>query len=182
MELKNIKGRMKKSIGALYSELAKIRTGRAQVDMLDHIRVECYGGLSSIQQIASVNTEDAQTLVLNVWDKSLIKNIEKAIAFSNLGIAPTVKGCLIRLSIPPLSDDRRKGLIKNARKCGENVKVSARNIRRECNQNIRNMEKAKEISEDEAKRQILEVDTITNDTIEKIASIVENKEKALLSF
>lgn len=180
--IKDAGSRMKKSIEALTGELEKIRTGRANVSLLDHIQVDYYGSMTPVNQVASVTVEDARTLGVKPWEKNLIPVIEKAIMESDLGLNPATSSDLIRVPIPPLTEERRRDLGKLVRGEGENSKIAIRNIRRDSNNHLKALLKDKAISEDEDKRAESEVQKLTDKYVAEIDSLVEKKEKDLLEI
>lgn len=174
--------RMSKSIEALTRELAKIRTGRAHPSLLEHVQVEYYGSMVPVSQAANVTVEDARTLAVTAWDKTLVPIIEKAILTSDLGLNPTTAGNVIRIPLPPLTEERRRDLGKVVHTEGENAKIAIRNIRRDANHHIKELLKEKEISEDDDRRAEQEVQQITDSNIEKVDEIVTLKEQELLEI
>jgi ribosome recycling factor len=182
-EIKNdTRTRMNKSLEALRHELAKIRTGRAHPSLLEHVHVDYYGNEVPIGQAASVTVEDARTLAVTPWDKSMVKLIEKAILTSDLGLNPTTAGQVIRIPLPPLTEERRIELGKVVHHEGENAKIAIRNIRRDANHAIKELLKEKEISEDDEHRAEQDVQSVTNVAVSKVDEIVAEKEKELLEF
>jgi ribosome recycling factor len=173
---------MRKSLDALRTELAKIRTGRAHPSLLEHVQVEFYGSMVPISQAANVTVEDARTLAVNAWDKGMIAVIEKAIMKSDLGLNPTTAGTIIRIPLPPLTEERRRDLGKVVHAEGENAKIAIRNIRRDGNNSISKLVKDKGISEDDARRAENEVQQITDSHIAEVDTIVAEKEKELLEI
>ena len=142
--------KMSNCVNPLSRELATIRAGRANPHILDRLQVEAYGGMSPLNQLGNISGADARCLVISPWDNSLLKSIEKAILASNIGLNPTNDGNVIRLVFPELTEERRKDLVKQVRRMGEDAKVAARNVRREAMEGIKKMKNGKEISEDEA--------------------------------
>jgi ribosome recycling factor len=182
-EIKNdTRTRMNKSLEALRHELAKIRTGRAHPSLLEHVHVEYYGNEVPIGQAASVTVEDARTLAVTPWDKSLVKLIEKAILTSDLGLNPTTAGQVIRIPLPPLTEERRRELGKVVHHEGENAKIAIRNIRRDANHGIKELLKDKAISEDDERRAEQDIQSVTDVAVSKVDEIVAEKEKELLEF
>jgi ribosome recycling factor len=173
---------MGKSLEALRRELAKIRTGRAHPSLLEHVHVEYYGSEVPVNQAANVTVEDARTLAVTAWDKSMVSVIEKAILTSDLGLNPTTAGTVIRIPLPPLTEERRLELGKVVHNEGENAKIAIRNIRRDANHHIKDLLKEKEISEDEDRRAEQEIQEITDQHVEKVDEIVAAKEQELLEF
>jgi ribosome recycling factor len=174
--------RMGKSLEALRKELAKIRTGRAHPSLLEHVHVDYYGSEVPVGQAASVTVEDARTLAVTAWDKSMVAVIEKAILTSDLGLNPTTAGTVIRIPLPPLTEERRLELGRIVHSEGENTKIAIRNIRRDANHHIKDLLKEKEISEDEDRRGEQDIQEITDKHIEKVDEIVAAKEQELLEF
>lgn len=179
---KDARIRMNKSLEALRKELAKIRTGRAHPSLLEHIHVDYYGSDVPISQAASVVIEDARTLAVTAWDKTMVSVIEKAILKSDLGLNPVTAGTVIRIPLPPLTEERRVELGKVVNHEGENTKVAIRNIRRDANHHIKELLKEKEISEDDDRRAEVEIQQITDTAVNKADEIVAEKEKELLEF
>ena len=174
--------RMNKTLEALKHELVKIRTGRAHTSLLDHITVDYYGSNVPVNQAANVSVLDARTLAITAWDKKSIPAIEKAILNSDLGLNPVTAGEVIRIPLPPLTEERRKELIKVVRGEGEKAKVAVRNIRRDANHSFKEKIKDKTISEDDEHRGEEKVQKITDDHITKIDMLIEEKEKELLEI
>jgi ribosome recycling factor len=174
--------RMGKSLEALRRELAKIRTGRAHPSLLEHVHVSYYGSDVPIGQAANVTVEDARTLAVSAWDKSMVATIEKAIMASDLGLNPTTAGTVIRIPLPPLTEERRVELGKVVHHEGENAKIAIRNIRRDANHHCKELLKEKEISEDDDHRTEQEIQQITDTHIHKVDEIVAVKEQELLEF
>jgi ribosome recycling factor len=176
------KERMTKSIVALKNELKRIRTGRASASLLDGIRVDYYGTPTPINQMASVSVPESRLITIQPWDTTVIKDIEKAILKSDLGLTPTSDGKLIRLAIPPLTEERRKDLVKAVHKVAEEYKVAVRNIRRDSNDLLKGFKKDGDISEDQAFKAQDKVQEITDGFIEKVDLIFKDKEKEILEF
>ncbi|MCJ7814668.1 MAG: ribosome recycling factor [Xanthomonadales bacterium] len=182
-EIKNdTRTRMNKSLDALRHELAKIRTGRAHPSLLEHVHVEYYGNLVPIGQAANVSVEDARTLSVTPWDKSMVKAIEKAILTSDLGLNPNTAGQIIRIPLPPLTEERRRELGKVVHNEGENAKIAIRNIRRDANHGIKELLKEKEISEDDERRAEQDIQGVTDLAVSKVDEIVAEKEREVLEF
>lgn len=180
--LKDAESRMKKSVEALQNDLAKIRTGRAHPSLLDHITVEYYGAETPLNQVGNVSTEDARTLSITLWDKDMVKAVEKAIMNSDLGLNPATAGTVIRVPVPPLTEERRRDLVKVVRSEGEGAKVAVRNIRRDANNDLKTLEKEKEISEDELRRSEDNVQKLTDKYVKDIDVVLEDKEKDLMAI
>ena len=176
---KEFETKMKKTCEALNTQLAGIRAGRANASVLDQIQVEYYGSMSPIQQVASVSSPDPRSLLIQPWDKSLLKGIEKAILCSELGINPQNDGISIRLVFPPLTEERRKDLVKQTKKYGEDAKVAIRNIRRDAIDKYKKMQKASEMTEDDYKDAEKAIQKLTDDYTKELDKIVEKKEKEL---
>lgn len=180
-ELKVYEEKMEKSIEAMMSEFASIRAGRANPHVLDKIKVDYYGTPTPIQQVGNISVPEARMILIQPWEKSLIKPIEKAIQTSDLGINPNNDGSCIRLVFPELTEDRRKELAKDIKKKGEAAKVAVRNIRRDANDAFKKMEKNNEISEDDLKDAETGIQKITDKAIEKIDKAVDNKTKDVMT-
>ncbi len=178
----DVDSRMKKSIESLKQDLMKVRTGRAHTSLLDSITVEYYGSPTPLNQVANVSVLDARTLSVQVWEKQMTPIVEKAILTSNLGLNPATSGELIRIPLPPLTEETRKNLIKVVRSEAENAKVAIRNIRRDANSNLKDLEKEKEISEDEEHRGQDEVQKLTDKNVKQIDVVLADKEKDLMEI
>ncbi len=174
--------RMKKTIEALKHEFAKIRTGRAHPSLLEHVHVNYYGNEVPLTQTANVTVEDSRTLAITPWERNMIGVIEKAILTSDLGLNPSTNGPVIRVPLPPLTEQRRKELIKVVRQEAENAKVAVRNIRRDANNELKAALKDKLISEDEEKRSEEQVQKLTDQYIKEIDALLEEKEADLLAI
>ncbi len=172
--------RMDKTIESLKADFGSLRAGRAHVSLLDGIMVEAYGSPTPLAQVGTVSVPDARTLSVSVWDRGLAKAVEKAIMESDLGLNPASDGQLIRIPIPPLSEERRKELTKVAGKYSENSKVAVRNIRRDAMDEIKKLKKDNAISEDDEKRFENEVQKLTDEAIKKIDTLLASKEKDIL--
>ena len=167
---------------SLSNNLSKIRTGRAHPSILDTITVEYYGQEVPLNQVANIKIEDAKTLQLNVWEKNMIKEVEKSIISSDLGLNPAISGNLIRIPLPPLTEERRKELVKLVKQEGENCKVSVRNIRRDANNKLKQLLKEKSISEDDEKRSEEDIQKLTDSNIKQIDERIIEKEKDLMQI
>ena len=176
-----LEDKLDKTVNVLKEEFASIRAGRANPHVLDKLMVEAYGGMSPLNQLGNVSSADARCLVVSPWDKSLLKAIEKAILSSNLGINPTNDGNVIRLVFPELTEERRKELVKQVKKMGEDAKVAARNNRRDAMEGLKKMKTAKEISEDESRNCEQDVEKSVGKCVEEIEKTVSAKEKELLT-
>ena len=179
--IKDIEGRMQKSVDNLKEEYVTIRAGRANPHILDRLRVDYYGTPTPIQQVANVSVPEARMIQIQPWEASLIKDIEKAILVSDLGLTPNNDGKTIRLVFPELTEDRRKELDKDIKKKGDNAKVAIRNIRRDANDAIKKENKAGDISDDEAKNSEDEIQKITDKYIAMIDSAIDDKTKEILT-
>ena len=177
---KNYSAKMDKTIQSFKKELSSIRTGRANASMLDMIKVDVYGQLMPINQVATVSVPEARLITVQVWDQSNIKAVDSAIQKSDLGINPQIDGSVLRLRIPDLTEERRKDLIKVLKNVGEKNKVSIRNIRREGNDELKKLIKDKKISEDENKVFEKNIQKVTDDHIANIEKILSEKEKEIL--
>lgn len=175
------KTKMGKTVNALVSEYGAIRAGRANPQILDKIQVDYYGTPTHINQLASVAVAEARILTIQPWDKSVLKAIEKAIQTSDIGINPQNDGSMIRLTFPPLTEDRRKELVKDIQKIAENSKVAARSIRRDCLEKLKAMKKNSEITEDDLKDGEKEIQKITDGFIKEIDEISDKKQKEIMS-
>ena len=178
--LQTVEEKMRASVGSLRKELATLRTGRATPALVEHIKVEYAGVPTPINQIAGISVPEARLLIIQPWDKSSIRNIEKAILMSDLGLNPSSDGNVIRISIPPLSEERRQELIKVVRKRIEERKVAVRNLRHEVVNELKGLEKNKEISQDEHKRTLNQLQKLTDSFIADIDQIGQDKEVELL--
>lgn len=174
--------KMDNAFKALAEELKKVRTGRAQVSMLDNVRVNYYGSLSPLSQVASVSTPDAKSFLIAPWEASILKEIEQAIVKSDLGMAPINDGKVIRLKVPDLTEERRKDLAKQVKKIAEDSRVSIRMARRDANEEVKKLLKDKKVSEDEGKRGETEIQKMTDDFIKKIDGLADEKEKSILTI
>lgn len=179
--IKDIEGRMQKSVDNLKEEYVTIRAGRANPHILDRLRVDYYGTPTPIQQVANISVPEARMIQIQPWEASLIKDIEKAILVSDLGLTPNNDGKTIRLVFPELTEDRRKELAKDIKKKGDNAKVAIRNIRRDANDAIKKENKAGDISDDEAKNSEDEIQKITDKYIAMIDSAIDDKTKEILT-
>lgn len=174
------KTRMEKTLESLKNDFGGLRAGRAHASLLDGIMVEAYGSMTPLAQVGTISVPDARTLSISVWDKSLAKSVDKALRESDLGLNPASDGQLIRIPIPPLSEERRKELVKIASKYAEQNKVAIRNIRRDGLDGIKKLKKDNLISEDEEKRFEAEIQKLTDESIKKIDEALASKEKDIL--
>jgi ribosome recycling factor len=179
---KDTRVRMGKSLESLRHELAKIRTGRAHPSLLEHVLVDYYGSEVPISQAASVAVEDARTLSVTPWDKTMVQVIEKAILRSDLGLNPATAGQVIRIPLPPLTEERRRELGKVVHNEGENAKIAIRNIRRDANHHVKELLRKKEISEDDDRKTEHDIQDVTDQAVKKVDGIVAEKEKELLEI
>ncbi len=177
----NAQTRMTKSIDALKHTLTTIRTGRASPALLDGIKVRAYGTDTPLQQVASISVSEGRSLVITLFDKGMIKDVEKALYASDLGLTPTVVGTVIRLNLPPLTEERRKELAKTVGKEGEDSKVAIRNVRRDANQEVAKLLKDKTITEDDDRRTQDEIQKLTDAMIKEVDKVVAEKEKELMA-
>lgn len=180
--LQDAESRMLKSIEALKNELTKIRTGRAHASLLDHITVEYYGSEVPLSQVANIATEDARTLSVTPWEKPMVKAVEKAIMNSDLGLNPASAGTVIRVPVPPLTEERRRDLVKVVKGESEGARVAIRNIRRDANSDLKALEKEKEISEDEERRAQDAVQKLTDKYIKEVDEVLAKKEQDLMEI
>ena len=174
--------KMTKAIAALSEEFKKVRTGRAQVSMLDNVRVNYYGNMSPLSQVASISTPDAKSFAIAPWETSILKEIEQAIVKSDLGMAPINDGKIIRLKVPDLTEDRRKDLAKQVNKIAEESRVAIRMARRDANEALKKATKDKAISEDENKRAEADIQKLTDDSIKKVDQLTKEKEQSILTI
>ena len=178
--IKDCEDRMKKSVSNLEEEYASLRTGRASATLFDRIKVDYYGTPTPLNQIASVSVPEARLVVIQPWDKGALADIEKAIQTSELSVNPNNDGKVIRINIPPLTEERRKELVKVAKNIAEQARVAVRNIRRDANDELKKASKAGDISEDEEKRDEDQVQKLTDTYVKQISELAESKEKEIL--
>jgi ribosome recycling factor len=179
-DLNETKRKMEASIDALKKEFSGLRSGRASTGMLDPIMVDSYGSLMPLNQVANISTPEARMLTVTVWDRSMIAAVEKAIRDSGLGLNPQTEGATIRLPIPPMTEERRKEIVKVAGKYTEAAKVAVRNIRRDGMETVKKLEKDKKISEDDLERFEKDIQKATDETIVKIDTTLSHKEKEIM--
>lgn len=177
-----LENKMSKTIDALKKDYNSVRTGRATPNLLDTVKVDYYGTPTPISQMATVTAPEPQLLVINPWDKSQIKEIERTLQKANLGLNLSNDGNFIRATVPTLTEDRRKELVKNVKKMGEDAKIAIRNIRREANEAVKKFEKNKEISQDEEKVELDKIQKVTDSYIEIIGEVTTEKEKELMTI
>lgn len=180
--LEDARERMGKSIESLQQAFARIRTGRASPSLLDDIKVDYYGVDSPLNQVANIQVEDARSLLIAPWEKKMVPVIEKAILKSDLGLTPNTTGDVIRLPMPPLTEESRKGLTKQARSEAENARIAIRNIRRDANSTIKELLGDKDISEDEARKGEDDVQKLTDQWVAKVDALLEEKEGDLMEI
>ncbi|EKD70019.1 MAG: hypothetical protein ACD_46C00671G0007 [uncultured bacterium] len=179
--IKDAEARMRKSIDAFKTEITKLRTGRANPSILDHVRVDYYGSEMPINQVANITTTDARTLTITPWEKSMVKVIEKAILNSDLGLNPATTGDVIRVPMPALNEERRRELIKVLRNEAEAARVSIRNVRRDANAELKELLKSKQITEDEERRMTDDVQKITDKFVTEVDQLTTTKETDLMA-
>lgn len=172
--------RMQKTVQSFRDDLTKIRTGRAHSSLLDHVEVEYYGATVPLSQAANVSVSDYRTLTIQIWEKDMVKVIEKALINSDLGLTPNTAGQVIHINLPPLTEDRRKEMVKIVRGEGEQAKVAIRNIRRDANSQIKQLVNDKAISEDDEHRANTDIQKLTDEYIEKIDQALDEKEQELM--
>ncbi|WP_029407621.1 ribosome recycling factor [Thiomicrorhabdus sp. Milos-T2] len=174
------KSRMQKSIENLEGNFAKIRTGRAHPSILDVVTVDYYGSEVPISQVANINVEDARTLTVQPWEQPMVAVVEKAIMMSDLGVNPVTNGNMMRIPMPPLTEERRRDLTKVARQEAENARVAVRNVRRDANSDVKDLLKDKEVTEDEARRSEDQIQKLTDEAVKKVDALLAEKEAALM--
>jgi ribosome recycling factor len=179
--LRDARQRMHKAVESTQRELGALRTGRASPALVEHIRADYYGTLTPLNQLATISVPEPRLLVVQPWDKNAVRAIEKAILQSQLGLVPNSDGTVLRMAIPPLTEERRRDLVKVARRHGEEGRVAVRNIRREAKEMIEELEDAHEISEDEAKRAQDELQKLTDKFIGEIEALLEKKEAEIMT-
>ena len=178
--LKDAEARMGKSVEALENELGRMRTGRAHPSLLEHIKVDYYGSETPLTQVANINTEDARMLTVAPWEQSMVQAVEKAIINSDLGLNPNTAGTVIRVPVPPMTEERRKDMVKVVKSEAENARVAVRNIRRDANGDLKELEKEKEISKDDLRKSEESVQKITDKAIANVDSVLQKKEAELM--
>lgn len=181
-EIKNdAQARMAKSVEALRHDLTKVRTGRASTALVDHLKVNYYGSDMPLAQVASIAVSDARTLTITPWEKPMVQAVEKAILASDLGLTPNTAGTVIRINLPALTEERRRELSKHVHGEGENTKIAIRNIRRDANQQAKDLLKEKAITEDEERRSEDEIQKLTDKAIKDVDEVVKAKEQELMA-
>lgn len=176
------KDSMGRAVESLKREMSKVRTGRASVSLLDDVRVDYYGTPTPLNQVGTLAVPEARLITITPWEKQIIPEIEKAIMKSDLGLNPASDGQLIRIAIPALTEERRKEMVKVIRRMGEDAKIAVRNARRDANDNLKMLEKEKEISEDDLKRGEKQVQDVTDSFVEKVDEVVAHKEKEVMEI
>ncbi len=174
--------RMEKALGALDRDFAKLRTGRASTSLVEDLKVDYYGTPTPVKQLASVAVPDSRTITIQPWDRGSFTSVEKAILKSDLGLTPVNDGKLIRISIPPLTEDRRKDLVKVSKKYCEDAKIAVRAVRRDANDQIKKLEKDKAISEDESKKAMEDIQKLTDKFVAKTDEQAQAKEKEIMDI
>jgi len=172
--------RMQKSIENLEANFAKIRTGRAHPSILDAVTVDYYGSQVPISQVANINVEDARTLTVQPWEQPMVAVVEKAIMISDLGVNPVTTGNLMRIPMPPLTEERRRDLTKVARQEAENSRIAIRNVRRDANNDVKDLLKEKDVTEDEARRSEDQIQKLTDEAVKKVDALLSEKEETLM--
>jgi ribosome recycling factor len=178
--MKDAKHRMDKTLEALRSELAKIRSGKATTALFDGIKVDYYGTITPINQVGNLTVMDSHTLSFTPWDKSILMAVDKAILEANIGFNPISDGTNLKIPVPPLNEERRKELVKLVKKFGEDAKVAVRNVRRDANEHLKREEKAKKISEDQLKNSEATIQKLTDEHIKLVDDILKHKEKEIM--
>ncbi len=179
---KDAQTRMAKSVEALRQDLTKLRTGRASTALVDHLKVNYYGSEVPLSQVASVAVADARSLTITPWEKNMVQAVEKAILTSDLGLTPNTAGTVIRINLPPLTEERRRELTRHVHHEGENAKVAVRNIRRDALHQVKELLKEKQVTEDEARRAEEEIQKLTDKAVKDVDEVVKAKEQELLAI
>jgi ribosome recycling factor len=174
--------RMRKSVEALQQELSRVRTGRAHASLLDHVMVDYYGSATSINRVANVKVEDARTLTVTPWDKGMVSVVQKAILNSDLGLNPMTAGTVIRVPLPPLTEERRRDLVKVVRHEAESARIAVRNIRRDANNDLKELSREKEISTDDERRGQEAIQKLTDRYVDEVDRVLSRKEQELLEI
>jgi len=180
-DMNDLKRRMQGAIASLKTELSGLRTGRASTALLDHVQVEAYGSHMPLNQLATISVPEPRALSVQVWDRSMVHAVEKAISAANLGLTPSTEGQMLKLRIPELNEERRKELVKVAHKYAEAARVAVRHVRRDGLGHLKKMEKEHKISEDDEKRQAGEVQKATDSTIAEVEKMLASKEKEIMT-
>lgn len=181
-QIQDARTRMQKAVESLRHELGTVRTGRASPGLVEHLRIDYYGSPTPLNQLATISTPDARLIIIQPYDRGAMGSIEKSILKSDLGLTPTNDGTVIRLSIPPLTEDRRRELAKHVRKRVEEARVAVRNIRRDCHDHIRKLEHDHTISQDDLHRSETELQKLTDDQVKEVDKVGEAKEQDLLAI
>ncbi len=179
--LETIESKMRKSVAVLKDELSRIRTGRANASLLDHVRVSYYDSEVPVNQVANISVPEPRMIVISPWEKPLLRQIEKAILASSLGMTPNNDGEVIRIILPELTEDRRKGFVRQVKQLGERSRVAVRNVRRDANEHVRRQMKDESLSEDESKRMQEKIQVLTDRVIAEIDRVVDRKEQDILT-
>ncbi|MBB5014846.1 ribosome recycling factor [Rehaibacterium terrae] len=179
---KDAQTRMAKSVDALRQELTRLRTGRASTALVDHLKVNYYGSEVPLSQVASVAVADARSLTITPWEKNMVQAVEKAILASDLGLTPNTAGTVIRINLPPLTEERRKELTRHVHHEGENAKVAVRNIRRDALHQVKELLKEKQVTEDDVRRAEEEIQKLTDKAVKDVDEVVKAKEQELLAI
>ena len=179
-DLKTYRDRMDKAVSALKDEFAGLRTGRANAGLLDPVQVEAYGSTSPLNAVAAISVPEPRMITVNVWDRGMVVSVEKAIRAAGLGLNPIVDGQMLRIPVPPLTEERRKDLVKLAGKYSEQQKIAVRNVRRDANDDLKTAEKASDISQDEQKKMEAEVQKDTDAAIKRIDEMMKTKEVEIM--
>jgi ribosome recycling factor len=179
--MNDIESRMKKTISVLKEELSRIRTGRANASLLDHIRVPYYGSDVPLSQVANLSVPEPRSIVIAPWEKTMLGAVEKAILASDLGLTPGNDGVIIRLTLPELTEDRRKEFVKQVKQIGEKARVAIRNVRRDANEDVKKQVKDDGLPEDESKRQQDKIQHLTDQYIAEVEHVLERKEQDILT-
>ena len=178
---KDAQTRMNKSVEAFRHDLTKLRTGRATTALVDHLKVNYYGSDMPLTQVASVSVSDARSLTITPWEKGMVSAVEKAILASDLGLTPNTAGTVIRINLPPLTEERRKELSKHVHAEGENAKVAIRNVRRDAIQNVKELLKEEQVTEDDVRRAEDEIQKLTDKAVKDVDEVVKAKEQELMA-
>ncbi|MCK4416789.1 MAG: ribosome recycling factor [Candidatus Latescibacteria bacterium] len=176
-----VKEKMQKALQSLGQQMASVRTGKANISLLDKIRVDCYGSLLPLNQVASIGAPEVSLITIQPWDKEMLPKIEKSIQASDLGLTPSNDGSIIRLQIPSLTEERRKELARVVKRLAEDSRVEIRNIRREANDTLKKQEKSAELSEDDSHRLMEKVQDLTDEFIEEIDDLLKKKEEEIMT-
>jgi len=179
--LKSTESRMQKSVAVLKDELSRIRTGRANASLLDHVRITYYGSEVPVNQVANLSVPEPRMIVISPWEKSMLQEIEKAILASNIGITPNSDGEVIRIVLPELTEERRKEFVRQVKQLGEKARVAVRNVRRDANDDVKKQVKDEGLSEDESKRLQEDIQSLTNRIVAEIDQVLDRKEKDILT-